>query len=74
VEKRIATVSYWLGLASCLIAVALRVLNVLRILPRTVVKEGQTLWYMSFYKGAILFLVITIGTASYTFLRSEKTL
>ena len=73
-EKRIAIVSYWLGLVSSLIALALRALSLLGVMPPTVVEKGQTLWYMSFYKGALLFFVIAIATASYTYLRSEKTL
>jgi hypothetical protein len=72
-EKQIVTVSYWLGLLSTLIALGLRSLNAFGILTPTVVKQGQTLWYMSFYKGALLFFVIAIATASYASVRGEKT-
>ena len=72
--KQIGTVSYWLGLVSTLIALVLRGLNVFGVLVPTVVKQGQTIWYMSFYKGALLFFMIAIATASYTFVRSEKAL
>jgi len=74
VGKQIGTVSYWLGLVSSLIALVLRGLNVFGVLVPTVVKQGQTIWYMSFYKAALLFFVIAIATGSYTYLRSEKTL
>jgi hypothetical protein len=74
VEKQIVTVGYWLGILSSLIALGLRALNIFGILAPNVVQQGKTLWYMSFYKGALLFFLIAIATASYTFVRSEKTL
>lgn len=72
-EKQIVTVCYWLGLLSSLIALALRALNIFGILARTVVQQGRTLWYMSFYKGALLFFLIAIATASYASMRGAKT-
>ena len=71
-EKLIVKVSYWLGLLSSLIAMGLRLLNVLGILSPVVVQQGRTLWYMSFYKGALLFFLIAIATASYASMRGEK--
>ena len=73
-EKQIVTWSYWLGLFSALIALVLRALNLFGLLAPNVVQQGKTLWYMSFYKGALLFFMIAIATASYTFVRSEKAL
>ena len=72
-EKQIETVSYWLGLLSSVIALGLRALNIFGILTPAVVKQGQTLWYMSFYKGALLFFLIGIATASYASVRGGKT-
>jgi hypothetical protein len=72
-EKQVVTVSYWLGLLSSLIALVLRSLNVFGILAPNVIKQGKTLWYMSFYKGALLFFLIAIATASYASVRSDKT-
>jgi len=71
-EKHIVTVSYWLGLLSSLICLVLRGLNIFGILATNVVQQGRTLWYMSFFKGAILFFLIAIATASYTSMRGEK--
>lgn len=71
-EKQITTISYWLGVASSLIALVLRGLNIFGILSPHVVEPGKTLWYMSFYKGALLFFLIAIATASYTWVRSQK--
>jgi hypothetical protein len=71
-EKHILTWSYWLGLASTVIALVLRLLNALGLLVPQVVKQGQTIWYMSFYKGALLFLLIAVATASCTWARSQR--
>jgi hypothetical protein len=73
VEKQIVTWSYWLGMLSSLIALVLRALNAFGILATTVVQQGKTLWYMSFFKGALLFFLIAIATASYSWVRGEKT-
>lgn len=71
-EKQIVTVSYWLGLLSSLIALGLRLLNAFGIMSSTVIQQGKTLWYMSFYKGALLFFLIAIATRSYASVRGEK--
>jgi hypothetical protein len=71
-EKHVVTWSYWLGLGSTLIALLLRTLNAFGLLVAQVVKQGQTIWYMSFYKGALLFFLIAVATASYTWTRSQK--
>lgn len=72
-EKQMVTLSYWLGWLSSLIALGLRLLNAFGMLTPTVVQQGRTLWYMSFYKGALLFFLIAIATASYAWVRGEKT-
>ena len=72
-EKLITTISYWLGLVSSLIALALRALNIFGILTPSVVQQGKTLWYMSFFRAAILFFLIAIATASYASMRGAKT-
>jgi hypothetical protein len=61
-ERQIATLSYWLGLASAVIALLLRACNALGILVPHAVVQGQTVWYMSFYKGALLFFLIAIAS------------
>jgi len=71
VIKQIGIVSYWLGLLSTLFALCLRGLNIFGILSSRVVQQGRTLWYMSFYKGALLFFLIAIATASYESLRAK---
>jgi hypothetical protein len=72
-RKQIVTGSYWLGLLSSLIALGLRSLNAFGMLTPRVVTQGQTVWYMSFYKGALLFFLIAIATAAYASVCGEKT-
>lgn len=72
-EKHILTVSYWLGLLSAVITLALRALGTFGILTPSGVKPGLTFSYNSFYKGALLFLVIALATAGYAAVRGEKT-
>jgi hypothetical protein len=72
VEKLIGTVSYWLGLVSSVICLGLRALNIFGILAPNVVQQGKTLWYMSFFKGSIIFFLIAIASASYASLQGEK--
>lgn len=63
-KRHILNWSYWLGMASAVIALVLRGLNAIGVLLPTVVMEGRTIWYMSFYKAAFLFLLIAIATAN----------
>ena len=70
-EKQIVKWSYWLGLLSALLALVLRGLNSVGMLIPTVV-QGRTIWYMSFYKGALLFFLIAIATANFLWTRSQK--
>ena len=61
-----------MGLASAVIALVLRALNALGMLVPTVVKQGQTIWYMSFFKAALLFFLIAIATANYVWVHAQK--
>jgi hypothetical protein len=61
--------SYWLGLVSAVIALVMRTFNAFGVwLPGTVI-QGTTIWYMSFFKAALLFLLINIATAIRIYLR-----
>jgi len=71
-EKKIVQWAYWLGIASAVIALAMRACNAFGIWLPTAMAQGRTIWYMSFYKGALLFLVISIATANYTWLRRQQ--
>jgi hypothetical protein len=75
VEKHIVTVSYWIGLASTAIALLLRTLNAFGMfLPPATAKAGETIWYMSFYKGALLFFLAAIATSGYAAVRGQKSM
>jgi hypothetical protein len=72
VEKNIVKWSYWLGMASAVIALVLRAFNIFGIWLPAAITQGRTLWYMSFYKGALLFLLIAIATANQTWSRHQQ--
>ena len=62
-KKQIETWSYWLAIISAAVALVMRAFNAFGVfLPGTVI-QGTTIWYMSFYKGALLFSLINIATA-----------
>lgn len=71
-EKQIVRWSYWLGVASVAITLAWRGLNTFGIAMTNAPVPGQTLWYMSFYKAALLFFLTAIATASYRGMMGEK--
>ncbi len=71
-EKQIMRWSYWLGIASFLIALLWRGLNTLGVwLPGNSI-PGRTILYMSFYKAGILFLLVAIATANYAWFNAHK--
>lgn len=72
-EKQIVIGSYWLGIASTVVALVMRTLNAFgMLLPPATAKAGETIWYMSFYKGALLFFLVAIATSGYAAVRGNK--
>ena len=69
-KKHILAWSYRLGLASAVITLALRSVNAFGVWLPPVVTQGVTIWYMSFFKGALLFLLISIATSLYSLAQS----
>ena len=67
-EKQIVQVSYWLGLASSLLALVWKGLEVLHVAP----EKFGTLGYLTFFKGALLFLLISMATAGCAWVKSPK--
>ena len=67
-EKQIVQVSYWLGLVSSLLAVGWKALEALNAAPG----GFGNLRYMTFYKGALLFLLVSIATSGCAWLKSQK--
>ena len=62
-KKHIQIWSYWLGLTSAVITLAMRSFNALGFWLPGYIVQGVTIWYMSFYKGALLFMLINIATS-----------
>jgi hypothetical protein len=71
-ERLIARFSYWMGLVCVVMAVCLRGLNLIGILRPSHLEAGITIWYMSFFKGALLFLLLAIAAANYAWLTEPK--
>jgi len=70
-EKHIVKWSYWLGIVCVAIAVAWRGVNSLGwFFPNAIV--GQGIWYMTFYKAALLFLLTAVATANYAWFKGLK--
>ena len=71
-EKHVIQWSYWLGMASAVIALVMRAFNAFGIWLPAVMTQGRTISYMSFYKGALLFFVIAIATANHIWSRRQQ--
>lgn len=70
-EKHLVTWSYWLGIACFAVALLWKAWSAFGMaLPKSMV-IGQTVSYMSFYKGGLLFLLVTIATANRTWFNSR---
>jgi hypothetical protein len=71
-EKHILRWSYWLGIASLVIAVVWRVLNGLGLGSAGLVIRGDSVYSMSFYKASLLLFVAAIATANYGSSKSQR--
>jgi predicted membrane channel-forming protein YqfA (hemolysin III family) len=73
-EKHILRWSYWLGVISAVVALIWRGINaIVGLHPAGVaIVPGQTVWYMSFYKAALLFLLMAVASANYAWIRAAK--
>lgn len=63
-EKIIVRWSYWLGVACVVVALLMRTANAAGLMT-VVDTRGMYIGYMSFFKGAILFLLTAVATSSY---------
>jgi len=61
-EKRIAVVSYWLGIACALLTIIFRGLAVFGIWPNLVPAEGAPISYYTFLRGGVLLLLVSIAS------------
>lgn len=65
-EKLVCMCCYWLGLACAAIALVMRGANALGLAP------GVTGGYMTFFKGAALFLLLTIAAANFAWSKTQN--
>ena len=71
-ERNIIHWSYWLGIASLIVALVWRLFNALGVWLPTIIIPGNTVYYMSFYKASLLFFVAAIASANYVWFKSHK--
>ena len=71
-EKRIAIWSYWLGVLSTVLTIALRGLAAVGVFPILVPASGAFVSYYTFLRGGVLLLVLSIASSLLTGSRSGK--
>ena len=71
-ERNIVHWTYWLGITSLIIALLWRALNALGFWLPMYIKEGETVYYMSFYKASLLFFIAAIASSNYVWFKSQK--
>jgi hypothetical protein len=71
-EKHILRWSYWLGIASLVIAAVWKALNALGLGLPMLFTRDQSIFYLTFYKASLLLFVAAIATASYASLKSQR--
>lgn len=71
-ERNIAHWTYWLGIASLVVALLWRAFNALGLWLPMHIREGETVYYMSFYKASLLFFVAAIASSCYAGFNSQK--
>ena len=70
-EKSILTISYWLGVLCTVLAVAMRVLNMLGVSFYEVMTRGNPIAFRTFLNGAMLFFLAAIASAGYSWHKSR---
>jgi len=71
-EKHIMRWSYWLGIACLVIAVVWKGTNALGMWLPPKTASQYAIWYLSFFRGSLLFFVASIGSANYSLVNSRK--
>ena len=70
-EKLIARLSYWLGIACLVIAVIWRIVNIFRFWQSSAGTPGA-IGHGAFLHASMLFFVATVATVCYAWLNSQK--
>jgi hypothetical protein len=71
-EKQISLLSYWLGLVCVVLSVALRALAAVGISIRTGIPGGLSFSYLTFFRGAMMLLLLTIATATLSWAKRQN--
>ena len=71
-EKHILQWTYWLAMASLVIAAVWKGLNAFGLGSATLLLRGQYVFSMTFYKASLLLFVAAIATASYASFKSQR--
>jgi len=71
-EKHLIRWSYWLGISCFAVALFWKALIAIGMLTPRGIFVGQAVGYMSLYKAAFFFLVLTIATANYASFKTRK--
>ena len=71
-ERNIVHWIYWLGILSLLIALLWRAFNALGLWLPMHIREGETVYEMSFYKASLLFFIAAIASSHYAWFKSQK--
>jgi len=61
-EKQIAVVSYWLGIACTLFTIVFRALAAFGIWPNLVPADGAPISYYTFLRGGVLLFLASIAS------------
>jgi hypothetical protein len=71
-EKLIGRWSYWTGIICAAIAILWRLANVFSFLPFSTMRTGFDISFLSFLHVGFLLFIVTMATACYSFLASQK--
>ncbi len=71
-EKLFVRGSYWLGTVCLVIAVIWRAANAFGIWMPQEIMPGKSIGYLPFFHGSMLFFGMTIATACYAWMNSQK--
>jgi hypothetical protein len=62
-EKQLSTIGYWLGLVCTVLALIIRLLTALKVVPPPLgIPGGNGISYLSFFHGAALFFLLAIAS------------
>jgi len=71
-EKHILHWSYWLGIASLIIALVWKALSAFGLGSPMLVIRDQSISYLTFYKASLLLFVAAIASANYAWFKSQR--